>query len=345
MPAVSVLRRQTSIASRRVSRPVFLDFSGRLQHNNAANCGNGPQLGSQHFLKGSIIHMSEHNKGRLYILSTALLWGLAGVCVKILTWSSLSIMAVRSLVSLIMLLIGKRSFSLHLSKINILGGLMMVLTGTLYMQSIKMTTAGTAIVLQYIAPILVYLFSVITGKRRMRLAEALIVLAVFGGCVLSFSDNLDPTHLVGNLFGLASCVTYAAQIICMGREDSESDDCTMIGNIMAVIICAPFMFMDKGLTFTGSNILWISIMSVFQYGMANIMFVKGIDRIDDVEASLILTVEPVFNPIPVAIIYGEMMGPRAILGSAIVIIFIAVYSALPSIEARLREKKKPSPGE
>ncbi|MGN1118159.1 MAG: EamA family transporter, partial [Acutalibacteraceae bacterium] len=62
--------------------------------------------------------------------------------------------------------------------------------------------------------------------------------------------------------------------------------------------------------------------------LANVLFSKGIKLVDKVEGSLILTIEPVFNPIPVAIICGEMMGLRAIMGSVIVIVFVALYSVL-----------------
>ena len=283
--------------------------------------------------------MSEKNKGRLSIAATAVLWGLAGVCVKSITWSSLSIMSVRSLVSLIVLLIVRRSWKIRFTKNNLFGGIMMMLTGTLYMQAIKMTTAGTAIVLQYVAPILIYLYAVLFKKRKMRPVEALIILAVFGGCVLSFSDNLDARHVVGNLFGLASGVTYAAQIICMGRKDCDSEDTTLIGNLLGVGLLFPFIFFDSGVSFTAQNLIWLSIMSVFQYSIANMLFIYGIDRVEDVEASLILTIEPVFNPIPVALFCGEMMTVRGWTGAAIVIGFVTLYSALPAVENKLARRK------
>ncbi len=268
--------------------------------------------------------------------ATAVLWGLAGVCVKSITWSSLSIMSVRSLISLIMLLCLRRSLKIRFTKANIFGGIMMMLTGTLYMQAIKMTTAGTAIVLQYVAPILIYLYAVLFKRRRIRITEVFIIIAVFGGCVLSFSDNLDARHVIGNLLGLASGVTYAAQIICMNRADCESEDSTIIGNMMGFLFLLPFLFMDRGLTFTFNNLFFVAVMSVFQYGVANILFVYGIERIEDVEASLILTIEPVFNPIPVAIFCGEMMTARGIIGAVIVIVFVTLYSVLPTIEKKLR---------
>lgn len=271
----------------------------------------------------------ERTTGRIQIAFAAMLWGLAGVCVKSITWGAMSLMAARSVISLIMLALVKRSVKVRWTKTNLLGAVMMSATGMLYVQSIKMTTAGTAIVLQYVAPILVFLYSVLFKKRKVRFAEVLITLAVFGGCVLSFADSLDPTRLVGNLLGLASGFTFAAQIIVMNSAESDSNDCLFLSNILSFLACIPFVFTDSTISFDRKNILWVLILGVFQYGLGNILFGKGIQKIDRVEASLLLTIEPIFNPIPVAIFCGERMGTLALIGSAVVIGFVTLYSLLP----------------
>ena len=271
----------------------------------------------------------ERTTGRIQIAFAAMLWGLAGVCVKSITWGAMSLMAARSVISLIMLALVKHSVKVRWTKTNLLGAVMMSATGMLYVQSIKMTTAGTAIVLQYVAPILVFLYSVLFKKRKVRFAEVLITLAVFGGCVLSFADSLDPTRLVGNLLGLASGFTFAAQIIVMNSAESDSNDCLFLSNILSFLVCIPFVFTDSTISFDRKNILWVLILGVFQYGLGNILFGKGIQKIDRVEASLLLTIEPIFNPIPVAIFCGERMGTLALIGSAVVIGFVTLYSLLP----------------
>lgn len=284
------------------------------------------------------VSKKENNKGRLLVAMTAVLWGLAGVCVKSIQWNPMSLMAARSLISLIMIFAVKGTLKVKFTKTNVLGAIMMSATGILYVISIKMTTAGTAIVLQYIAPILVFLFAVIFQHRKAKLSEALITLAVFGGIVLSFADSLDPTRIVGNLLGLASGFTFAGQIIVMNHEDSDSDDCMVMSNAISFFICLPFIFFDKNLVLDAKNIIWVLILGVFQYGLANILFSRGIKKVDKVEGSLILTIEPIFNPIPVAIFCGEKMGALAIFGFIIVIVFVSLYGLLPTIEERRKKK-------
>ena len=267
--------------------------------------------------------------GRAELFAAAILWGLAGVCVKSISWSSMSLMAARSILSLIVLLSFKRSFRIRFTKTNVFGGIMMALTGILYVESIKLTTAGTAIVLQYIAPILVYLFGVLFKKRRINAKEMFIVFAVFVGCVLSFADQLDATHIIGNILGLLSGFTFAGEIIISSESGTDTEDCLIISNIIALLFCLPFTFFDKSLVFNTKNILWVLVLGIFQYGFANLLFSKGIKKVDALEASLILTIEPIFNPIPVWIICNEKMGPLAIIGSVIVIFFVALYSVIP----------------
>lgn len=278
-------------------------------------------------------NQKSKTSGRILILCTALLWGLTGVCVKSITWNALSIIAVRSIISLIMLFCIKRSFHLRFTKTNILGAVMMSVTGILYVMAIKLTTAGTAIVLQYMAPILVFLFAVIFRGRRAKTIEVILTLAVFAGCVLSFASSLDFTHVLGNILAVASSFTYAGQIIVMNEQGCDTQDCTIISNGISFLVCLPFLLTDN-LVFDAANIIWLLILSVFQYGLANILFAKGIKLIDSVEASLLLTIEPVFNPIPVAIFCGEYMDILAVIGSAIVIISVALYGFLPRLAER-----------
>ncbi len=275
--------------------------------------------------------LSETAKGRLFIISTALLYGLAGVCVKSIPWSPFSIMAARCVFSIIILLIGRRGRRLHFTKRNLLGAAFEAATGILYMSAIKLTTAATAIVLQYIAPILVFLFTVAVQKIKPRLSEALIVPAVFGGSALSFADGLDPTRTLGNLLGLASGVTYAGQIIVFSDPAADSEDGILLSNVISLLVCFPVWFCDNDLIFTKETVFWIVILGVFQYGLANFCFAKGVQRLNKIETSLLLTIEPIFNPIPVWIVTGEKMGPLALAGFVIVIAGVTLYSLLPAI--------------
>ncbi len=270
----------------------------------------------------------------------AVLWGLAGVCIKSITWGTMSIISIRNFFSLLVLLAARRNLKISLTKTNVLCGVIIFCIGIAYVQAVKLTTAGTAIVLQYVAPILVFLFEVVFRGRKPRIWQIILTAFVFFGIVLSFLDSIDMTHVLGNLLALLSGFLFAAQIIIMNGSESNSEDCVTIGNLLSFVLCLPFVFRDPSLSLDMKNIVWVLVLGIFQYGLANLCFAKGCKLVDSVECSLILTIEPIFNPIPVAIICGEMMGPLALVGAAIVIASVTLYAVMPELLRRRALKAK-----
>ena len=270
--------------------------------------------------------LTEQTKGRFYIVSAALFWGLAGVCVKSIPWSPFSIMAVRCAISILIIGAGRRSFKLTVNKKTLLGAVAESLTGILYMSAIKRTTAATAIVLQYTAPVLVFLYTILVKKLRPRLRDVIIILAVFGGCALSFADDLAPGNLLGNLLGLASGFTFAGQIILFSDKEADAGSGVLLSNLISMIVCFPVLFFDKNLDLSARTIVWVLVLGIFQYGMANLCFSRGCTRLSETETSLLLTIEPIFNPIPVWLVTGEMPGPLALIGFVIVIAGVTAHT-------------------
>ena len=71
-------------------------------------------------------------------------------------------------------------------------------------------------------------------------------------------------------------------------------------------------------------------MGIFQLGLAYICFTTGIRTAPPVSASLVSGIEPILNPVLVAIVVGESLSGLALLGGAIVFISIMVYNVLTS---------------
>ena len=269
----------------------------------------------------------EVKKGRLMLVATALLWGLAGVCVKEITWNSLSIMAARSFTALVFTAAARRNLRLRLTKNNIIAAVSGSATGILYMMGIKLTNAATAIVLQYTSPIIVLLIGIFFYHRRVRAKEVLAVLIVFAGCVLSFAGNMSEGNLLGNILSLASGFTQAIQIITITKEETDAEDSLILSYLISMAICVPFLFFDAAVPETGSStVLWLFILCVFQFTLANFLFSRACHRVGDLECSLILTIEPIFNPIPVAIVCKQWMNTTALVGFVMVISGIVFYT-------------------
>ncbi|MBQ2845703.1 MAG: EamA family transporter, partial [Firmicutes bacterium] len=73
---------------------------------------------------------------------------------------------------------------------------------------------------------------------------------------------------------------------------------------------------------TGIEILYIVILGVFQLGIPYVLFAIATRDCPPLAASLIAMLEPLLNPVWVAIFVGEMPGPIALAGAAVIIIAV-----------------------
>ena len=70
----------------------------------------------------------------------------------------------------------------------------------------------------------------------------------------------------------------------------------------------------------------VFLLGAVQVGLAYIFFTTGTKYTDPVTASIINALEPILNPILVAVFYGEMLGTFSLIGAAIVILGILYYN-------------------
>ena len=68
--------------------------------------------------------------------------------------------------------------------------------------------------------------------------------------------------------------------------------------------------------------------------MAYILLTVGLKTTPAVTASLVSGIEPVLNPILVAVFYQEHMGALSLVGAAVVILGVVGYNVLRGIQER-----------
>ena len=80
---------------------------------------------------------------------------------------------------------------------------------------------------------------------------------------------------------------------------------------------------------------WISLilMGVFQLGLAYVLYSMAIKHITALEAVLIPVIEPILNPVWVFVLLGEIPGPRAIAGGAIILAAVTGRSVLSIVRS------------
>lgn len=267
-------------------------------------------------------------RGRLLILLSAFLWSLAGVFIKFLDVHPLVIVFYRSLFAsfVFMPFLRPRDF------VGRAPVLISVLTYTAaitaFVSANKLTTAANAIVLQYTAPIFVFLFSHFAlGETISRLNGIALAIAMCGVAIISF-DSAGQPQMVGVLLALLSGVLFAGYMINL-RNTREISPVylTWINNLCCALLLLPLV--SSRLTLSPNELWILALMGGVQLGLPYFFFSKGLKSISLQEASLIALVEPVLNPIWVALLVGEIPALATISGGVMILIGLSVRYLWP----------------
>jgi drug/metabolite transporter (DMT)-like permease len=187
--------------------------------------------------------------------------------------------------------------------------------GTVLLFSIanKLTTSANAIFIQDTAPLWVVLLSPLLLHERPTRGE-LLSIPVYGlGLALFFLDELSPGQLAGNFVALASGVCFALCIVTLRRIGDAAVAAIAWGNVLAALVALPMW--TTGPAPEARDLAILLYLGVFQLGAAYALFARGVQHTPAVEASLLVLLEPVLNPIWAFFLAGERPGPWAIAGA------------------------------
>ena len=273
--------------------------------------------------------MKQSHIGAIQVALGALFWSFAGVLGKWLPWNALTINGIRSLVAAILLGVARRSFKVRMTRGTVLGALAVMLTSLLYMAAIKLTTSANAIVLQYAAPAFVILFCWLFYGQRPDLRSVVTAALIMLDVVLCFADRMGGGRLAGNLLAVLSAITFALVFFCARMPDANPADYSYLGLLM----CVPallFGFFDPAMS--ANPLEWLVVVALGVCLAAGYYFVSAaMGRVSPISAVLLSNLEPVLNPIWVALFLpqlGEVPGGMALVGSAIVLVTAGAYSLM-----------------
>jgi drug/metabolite transporter (DMT)-like permease len=262
--------------------------------------------------------MTPQVKGIFLLVAAALLWSSGGVLVKWVDWHPAAIAGMRSAIAIpAFLLFMRRRPSFSWSRWQIGGALAYAGTVIFLVVGTKLTTAANAILLQYTAPIYVALLAPRLLKEPTQAKDWLFIALALGGMSLFFLDQLTPDGRWGNLAGLFSGVCFAFLIICLrAQKDSSPFESVILGNILAALICLPFMF---GPLPDLRGWLALAVLGVVQLALAYYCYSLGIKQVGALSAVIITTIEPIMNPLWVIWGVGEVPGPWALAGGVLIL--------------------------
>jgi len=255
-----------------------------------------------------------------FLVLTAVLWSLGGLLIKLVDWNPIAIAGARSLIAAVLMLffIKKPDFKFTFKKFA--ASFAYAGTVLIFVCANKLTTAANAIVLQYTAPIYVAILGALFLREKVRWYDVITIVAVFGGMTLFFIDELSPGNMLGNILAIISGVFFALEALLLRHQKDDSPlDRIFWGNVMTAVIAIPFMFDTLP---DSKSISGIILLGVFQLGFSYILYSFAIKNVTALEAVLIPIIEPVLNPIWVALVVHEIPGFYSLIGGSVVLVAV-----------------------
>ncbi len=278
------------------------------------------------------------------MLVTAVLFSTGGAAVKATQLTAWQIAGGRSAVAALCLLLllpgARRGWRTETWLI----GAAYAATLVLFVHANKLTTAASTIFLQATAPLYLVLLAPLLLAEPVRRSQALTapLLALgLGLCIWgSGPPSLTaPEPLRGDLLAVASGVCYALVIVGLrrlGRRErlpgSEPGAAAVLcGNLLAAVACLPGAL---PVTTAGPLDLGIVVfLGAFQIALAYFLMVRALERLNALEGSLLLLLEPVLSPVWAAIVHREVPTVWGWIGGAL-ILSATLVQALTTLQVR-----------
>lgn len=271
--------------------------------------------------------------GTAAMTAAALCFSIGGLLMKLIPWNPLAINGARNLIACIIigLFILAQHHRLKFNGTVLLGAISMFGVTTLFAMANKMTSAGNAIILQYTAPVWIMIFMYLIFHEKPSKLQLLTIPIVLAGICCFFFDSLSSGKWLGDICALVSALFYAGVFMLNQFEKGDVLSSLFFGQLMSAVLLTPLVRFETD--FSGPVLLSVFLLGAVQIGLAYIFFSIGIRYTDPVTASIIAALEPILNPILVAVFYGEMLGRLSVIGAVIVIcgvLFYQIVSARPA---------------
>ena len=271
---------------------------------------------------------AQKHKAMAYMLLCALLWSIGGIFIKSIPWSSFAIAGARSLIAAMVIgcYIAIRRFRFMITKKTLIMMACLSMTYFAFITATKLTTAANAIVLQFTAPLYVLMYNGLFRKQKLHVADYVVVAVTILGVAVCFLGDLGQGgSLLGNLIALFSGITFAGMLISTGSAPEEERASGLIqGQALTALIGMPFFFAE-GAQLTVTSGLCILALGVLQLGFAFVLYSLAARHCPPLACSLLGALEPLLNPIWVAVFAGEVPGALSLTGGLIVVLAVSLW--------------------
>lgn len=262
---------------------------------------------------------------RLLVLLGAVLLSTGGAAIKLCGLTGWQVASFRSAVAALAVLVLARPRRAEFSRGVWLVGAAFAATLVVFAIANKLTTSANAIFLQSTAPLYVLLLAPRLLGEHLQRRDVAVMVAMGVGMTLFFVGAQPalasaPQPLRGNLVAAFSGLTWALTVLglrWLSRAGGGPGAMLLIGNLLACALCLPLAWPVIGAT--ALDWALVAYLGVFQIVGAYLLVSAGLRHLTAFEGVLLLLLEPVLNPIWAALVQGEVPGPLALAGGAVIV--------------------------
>ncbi len=288
--------------------------------------------------------------GYLYVVCAAGLWGIAGPVAKHLFnqgVTALVLTQVRMTLSFILMitffLLARRDLARIKAKdipyLAVLGSGGFALVQITYYSAIASIQVAAAILLQYMAPVLILIYAAVFTKEQITRAKLIsLVLAVTGCALVAGAYNIDflRLNMKGVFWGLSSAVCFSFYTLYGQAGLRKYSALTLFtyssgfGAMLWWALNPPHAFF----AIHYSPGTWLAFVYVTVMGtiVPFTLYLLALNVLEASRVSITSTIEPVLAGMVAFIFLGEKMGPLQMLGGILVIGGIILLQRSPTPE-------------
>lgn len=276
--------------------------------------------------------------GIIQMVICSVLWSTAGLFISYIDLNPFAIASFRGVIAgvtiLLMMLLMK--IKIKVTKRSLLSMLFVSGTALCFVCATKYAGAANAIVLQYTAPVYIVIFSALFLKKKVAKNDLLTVTVTLIGIVLFFVESLEGGSLLGNILGLMAGVFMGLMFVCVGECDKDEKlSGIMLSQFLTAIVGLCFsLFMENSFTLDTTAWLCLLFLGVFQLGIPYALYGLANSNCPALLCCLIAAIEPVLNPVLVAVVTKEVPSFLAIVGGVIVISAVTINCVLSTKTAK-----------
>jgi drug/metabolite transporter, DME family len=181
------------------------------------------------------------------------------------------------------------------------------------------------------------LFAWVFLRRRISRGTTIAMCVAGVGIGVMIAGNWRGTDLVGPVTGLISGAAFGALILVLERIDRAAGPgganpfaIVLFNNAGAAAVLLPVCVITGVLWHEPWKLAMVCATGVVQLAIPYVLFQVALRRVRPVDASLLILLEPVLNPVWVALATSERPGLFTIAGGAAILVAMVVEALKPT---------------